>query len=102
MRIAVTSFALVRQFASVAVVGNLTVYRDAMELPHSHDGKKHVPVPTGKLLIYKLIVTQNKWLFIKGRYVVGCTDLMIGPSQEDGCFLRIYYPSQLKDTHVNK
>ncbi|XP_057378526.1 platelet-activating factor acetylhydrolase-like [Daphnia carinata] len=82
MRITVTSFALVRQFASVAVVGNLTIYRNAMELPHCHEGKKHVPVPTGK-------------------YVVGCTDLMIGPSQEDGCFLRIYYPSQLKDTHEN-
>jgi hypothetical protein len=22
-----------------------------MELPHSHDGKKHVPIPSGKLII---------------------------------------------------
>jgi hypothetical protein len=52
MRIAFTSFARVRQFASVLAAGNLAVYRNIMELPHSHDGKKHVPIPSGKLLIY--------------------------------------------------
>ena len=24
-----------------------------------------------------------------------------GPSKEDGCFLRVYYPSQIKDAHVS-
>ena len=39
---------------------------------------------------------------IKGKYVVGCTDIMIGgPNKEDGCFLRMYYPSQIKDTYVS-
>nr|CAH0098331.1 unnamed protein product [Daphnia galeata] len=82
MRIAFTSFARVRQFASVVAVENLSVKnRNIMELPHSHDGKKHVPIPSGK-------------------YVVGCTDIMIGgPNKEDGCFLRMYYPSQIKDTY---
>ncbi|XP_046455783.1 platelet-activating factor acetylhydrolase-like isoform X1 [Daphnia pulex] len=54
-----------------------------MELPHSYRGKRHVPVPSG-------------------RFVVGCTDLMIGgPTKEDGCFLRIFYPTKLTDTYAN-
>ena len=52
MRIAFTSFARVRQFASVVEVENLSVKnRNIMELTHSHDGKKHVPIPSGKLVI---------------------------------------------------
>jgi hypothetical protein len=42
-------------------------------------------------------------MLVKGRFVVGCTDVMIGgSSQEDGCFLRIFYPSKLTDTYVGK
>lgn len=40
-------------------------------------------------------------MFIKGRFVVGCTDVMIGGlGKEDGCFLRIFYPTKLTDTYV--
>ena len=52
MRIAFTSFARVRPFALVVAVKNLAVFRNIMELPHSYDGKKHVPIPSGKLIIY--------------------------------------------------
>lgn len=51
MRSILTSYALVRQFTSAAaVLGKLPVSCKIMELPHTHDGKKHVPVPSGNLL----------------------------------------------------
>ena len=42
-------------------------------------------------------------MFVKGRFVVGCTDVMIGgglAKEDDGCFLRIFYPTKLTDTYV--
>jgi hypothetical protein len=40
-------------------------------------------------------------MFVKGRFVVGCTDVMIGGAKEDdGCFLRIFYPTKLTDPYV--
>lgn len=39
--------------------------------------------------------------FLEGKYVVGCTDIMVGSNTEDGCFLRLYYPSQLNDAYVS-
>ena len=85
-----------------------------MELPHSYyRGKKHVPIPSGKrkisVIIKKNKKKQNKTkiykekslMFVKGRFVVGCTDVMIGGAKEDdGCFLRIFYPTKLTDTYV--
>nr|CAH0098329.1 unnamed protein product [Daphnia galeata] len=39
-------------------------------------------------------------MFVKGRFVVGCTDVMIGGAKEDdGCFLRIFYPTKLTDPY---
>ena len=32
--------------------------------------------------------------------MVGCTDVMIGLTAAEGCFLRLYYPSVLKDAYV--
>lgn len=52
-----------------------------MELPYSYDGKIHTPIPSGK-------------------FVVGCTDL-IGSSKEDGCLLRLFYPTNLQDVYEN-
>ena len=42
-------------------------------------------------------------MFVKGRFVVGCTDVMIGgitKEEDDGCFLRIFYPTKLTDPYV--
>lgn len=49
MRRILTSFALVRQYTSVVELGELPVSRKIMELPYTHDGKKHVPVPSGNM-----------------------------------------------------
>lgn len=86
-----------------------------MELPHSYRGKRHVPVPSGIIkwlhfpfykqqsIRFSRDLVQKSLMLIKGRFVVGCTDLMIGgPTKEDGCFLRIFYPTKLTDTYVNK
>lgn len=51
-----------------------------MQLPLYHNGKRHLPLPSG-------------------RFVVGCTDVMIGLTAAEGCFLRLYYPSVLKDAY---
>nr|CAH0098330.1 unnamed protein product [Daphnia galeata] len=53
-----------------------------MELPHSYQGKTHVPIPSGK-------------------YVVGCTDIMIaGP--DNGCLYRMFYPTKLNDIYASE
>jgi len=31
----------------------------------------------------------------KGRYVVGCTDVMVGPSIADGSYFRLFYPTDI-------
>lgn len=50
-----------------------------------------------KTKIYK----EKSLMFVKGRFVVGCTDVMIGGAKEDdGCFLRIFYPTKLTDPYV--
>ncbi|XP_046443747.1 platelet-activating factor acetylhydrolase-like isoform X1 [Daphnia pulex] len=46
------------------------------------------------------LLSACQFVFSKRKYVVGCTNLMTGgPSKEDGCFLRVYYPSQIKDVY---
>ena len=35
-----------------------------------------------------------------GPYVVGCTDLMVGPDLDTGCFFRLYYPTALHNAYV--
>ncbi|XP_057378065.1 platelet-activating factor acetylhydrolase-like [Daphnia carinata] len=48
-----------------------------MEVPYSYNGKTHTPIPSGK-------------------FVVGCTDVV-----EDGCLLRLFYPTNLQNIYEN-
>jgi len=37
---------------------------------------------------------------MKGKYVVGATDIMTGPDIKEGSFLRLYYPCEVEDVFV--
>ena len=64
--------------------------------PFVHNGKPHLPIPKGIYLTLHLIYYMIKiWWIKKGRYVVGCTDVMVGPSIADGSYFRIFYPTDI-------
>ena len=74
-----------------------------MKAPQYHNGKKHLPVPSGNYFTFYILQQEIKISILYsnvGRFVVGCTDVMIGPNTAEGCFLRLYYPSVLKDAYV--
>lgn len=77
-----------------------------MELPHCYQGKTHVPAPSGKFVD---LITHTKldpsiiysYVSNKGKYVVGCTDIITGPDSQNGCLFRMFYPTKLNDIYAS-
>ncbi len=73
-------------------------------IPLTYEKKFHTPVPKGNpisflKLIYLLQPNVN-FIDLLGPYVVGCTDLMVGPYLDTGCFFRLFYPTELQNVYV--
>lgn len=86
-----------RLFLTLSIIVNHIMVNNTG--PFVHNGKTHLPIPKGILITNELIsfYSITWWIIIqyKGRYVVGCTDVMVGPSVEDGSFFRLFYPTDI-------